>query len=46
MDHQIKKVKKDLDKGEKDTKHLLKMDKKMDKKMEKCEMKMKHHKKK
>ncbi len=41
MDKQINKVKKDLDKGEKDTKSLLKMDKKQDKKMEKCDMKMK-----
>lgn len=38
MDKQINKIKKDLDKGEKDTSKLLKMDKKMDKKMEKCDM--------
>jgi hypothetical protein len=37
MDKQIKKVKSDLDKGEKDTKALLKMDKKFDKKIKKCE---------
>ena len=34
MDKQILKVKKSLDKGEKDTKKLLKMDKKQDKKVE------------
>jgi len=43
MDKQINKIKKDLDKGEKDTKRLLKMDKKQDKKLERCgEMKSKH----
>ena len=36
MDKQIKKVKSDLDKGEKDTKALLKLDKVHDKKMKKC----------
>ena len=36
MDKQIKKVKRDLDKGEKDTKKLLKMDKKFDRKLDKC----------
>lgn len=46
MDEQIKKVKKDIDKGnkkkgEKDVKKLLKMDKKFDAKLEKCDMKMK-----
>lgn len=41
MDRQINKIKKDLDKGEKDTKKLLKMDRVQDKKMAKCEMKMK-----
>lgn len=35
MDKQIKKVKKDLDKGEKDTKKLLKMDKHFDRELEK-----------
>ena len=35
MHKKIKKVKKDLDKGEKDVKNLLKADVKMDKKMEK-----------
>lgn len=44
MHKDIKKVKKDLDKGEKDTKALLTKDKKMDKKIEKCEMKMKNKK--
>lgn len=34
MDKKILKVKKDLDKGEKDTKSLLKMDKKQDKEMD------------
>lgn len=43
MDKQINKVKKDIEsgnkkKGEKDTKKLLKMDKKFDKKLEKCGM--------
>lgn len=33
------KVKKDLDKGEKDTKNLLKMDKKQDKKLDRLEHK-------
>ena len=37
MHSKIKKVKKDLDKGEKDVKKLLKADVKMDKKMEKLE---------
>ncbi len=46
MDRQINKIKKSLDKGEKDTKTLLKMDKKQDKKIEKCDMKMKMKKKK
>lgn len=41
MDKLIKKVSKDLDKGKKDTKVLLKADKKQDKKMEKCKMNMK-----
>lgn len=36
MDKQIKKVKKDLDKGEKDVKNLLKLDKTHDRKIEKC----------
>lgn len=36
MDKQILKVKKSLDKGEKDTKKLLKMDKKFDAKLKKC----------
>jgi len=36
MDKQINKIKKSLDKGEKETKTLLKMDKKQDKKIEKC----------
>lgn len=45
MDKLINKVKRDLDKGEKDTKTLLKMDKKFDAKLEKCGM-MKHKKKK
>ena len=35
MDKQINKIKKDLDKGEKDTKKLLKMDKVQDKKLAK-----------
>lgn len=37
----ISKVKKDLDKGEKDVKTLKKADVKMDKKVAKCEMKAK-----
>ena len=37
MHKKIKKVKKDLDKAEKDTKSLLKSDVKMDKKMDKLE---------
>ncbi len=41
MDKQINKIKKDLNKGEKDTKKLLKMDKVQDRKVEKCEKKMK-----
>jgi hypothetical protein len=46
MDKQIKKVKHDIDKGnkkkgEKDVKKLLKMDKKFDAKLDKCDMKMK-----
>jgi hypothetical protein len=41
MDKQINKVKKSLDKGEKDVKVLKKMDKKFDKKIAKCDMKMK-----
>ncbi len=46
MDKQINKVKKDIKKGDKekglkDTKKLLKMDKKFDKKLEKCGYKMK-----
>lgn len=36
MDKLINKVKRDLDKGEKDTKTLLKADKKQDKKIAKC----------
>jgi hypothetical protein len=38
MDKQINKVKKDLGKGQKDVKNLLKMDKKFDKKLVKCGM--------
>ena len=45
MDFQIKKVKKDLKKGEKDTNTLLKMDKKFDKKIADCDKKMKKGKK-
>ena len=45
MHPQIKKIKKDLDKGERDTKKLLKMDKKQDKKVEKCDKMMKGKKK-
>ncbi len=41
MDKLIGKVKKDLDKGEKDVKVLKKADKKMDKKVKACDMKMK-----
>ncbi len=41
MDKQIKKVKKDLKKGEKDTNKLMQMDKAFDKKLEKCDSKMK-----
>lgn len=46
MDRQIKKVEKDIkvgdkQKGEKDVKKLLKMDKKFDKKLGKCDMMMK-----
>ncbi len=36
MDKQINKIKKSLDKGEKDTKKLLKMDKRQDKLVAKC----------
>jgi len=39
MDRQINKVKKSLDKGEKDVKTLLKMDKKFDAKLAKCDAK-------
>ena len=39
MDKQINKVKKSLDKGEKDVKKLLKMDKSFDKKLKKCKIK-------
>ena len=46
MDKQIAKVKKSLDKGEKDVKVLKKMDKKFDRKVEKCDMKMMNKKKK
>ena len=45
MDKQINKVKRSLDKGEKDVKTLLKMDKKFDRKLDKCD-KMMHKKKK
>jgi hypothetical protein len=41
MHSKIKKVKKDLEKAEKDTKTLLKADIKMDKKMEKLEKRKK-----
>lgn len=41
MDKQINKVKKSLDKGEKDIKVLKQMDKKFDKKIHKCDKKMK-----
>lgn len=41
MDRQINKIKADLDKGQKDTKKLLKMDKKQDRKLEQCKMKKK-----
>lgn len=48
MDKQINKVKKNLDRAEKDTKTLLKMDKRFDAKLNKCdkEMKPKHKSKK
>lgn len=46
MDKQIKRVKKDLNVAEKDTKSLLKLDKAHDKKMEKCGKMMKAKKKK
>jgi hypothetical protein len=39
MDKQILKVKSSLDKGEKDTKKLLQMDRKQDRKIEKCDSK-------
>lgn len=45
MDKLIKKVEKDLKKGQKDTKTLLKADKKFDKKIETAEHAMKKHKK-
>jgi len=41
MDKLINKVKKDLDKGQKDVKVLKKADKKFDRKLSKCDMKMK-----
>jgi hypothetical protein len=41
MHDKIKKVKKDLDKGEKDVKNLLKADVKMDKLIDKSKIKMK-----
>lgn len=44
MDKLINKVKRDLDKGEKDTKVLLKADKKFDKKIEKAEKVLAHKK--
>lgn len=37
MDNLINKVKRDLDKGQRDTKVLLKADKKQDKKVAKCD---------
>jgi hypothetical protein len=40
MDKQINKVKKSLDKGEKEVKTLKKMDKKFDRKLAKCDKKM------
>lgn len=40
MDKQIAKVKKSLDKGEKEVKVLKKMDKKFDRKLAKCDKKM------
>ena len=46
MDSQIKKIKKDLNKGEKDTKKLLKMDKVQDAKVAKCDKMMMKKKKK
>lgn len=45
MDKLIKKVGKDLKKGEKDVKVLLKADKKFDRKLDKCDKMMKHKKK-
>lgn len=44
MDKLIAKVKKDLDKGERDVKVLKKADKKFDRKIEKAEKVMKKHK--
>jgi hypothetical protein len=44
MDKQINKIKKSLDSGEKDTKKLLKMDKKQDKKLETATSKLKKRK--
>lgn len=41
MDKLINKVKRDLNKGQKDVKVLKKADKKMDRKVTKCAMKMK-----
>ena len=41
MDKQINKVKKSLDKGEKDIKVLQKMEKKFDRKLHKCDKMMK-----
>ena len=41
MHAKIKKVKKDLEKGEKDVKSLMKADIKMDKKMDSCKKSMK-----
>ena len=41
MDKQINKIKKSETKALKDTKTLLKMDKKQDRKIERCDMKMK-----
>ena len=41
MDKMINKIKHDLDKGEKDKKKLLKMDKKQDKKLAACDKTMK-----
>lgn len=45
MDKQINKIKKDLDRGEKHTKKLLKMDKKQDRKIEECKKMKKGRKK-